>query len=235
MIEEDYAKLMDYAKNGGTLLTGIPQFSTHTRREFLKDMKDLALWQGGDLSDLCGIRVNGTGVKYCGQWNALNKETVPAPILSSLPSDSPDEDGEALLADVTLAGAQIVAWDAATGKPMLVRNKVGKGWVYTFTIWAYPGHEDFQNFCAAWIADLAKKAQPAVHVDDPSGEVFWTRWVDGEDTIVMLLNTDWTKYANEKAITLHTPNGAYPVSVREREAQIIRIKKDGLETETVTL
>ncbi|MBE5765795.1 MAG: hypothetical protein E7335_01275 [Clostridiales bacterium] len=235
MIEEDYTKLTDYVKNGGTLLTGIPQFSTHTRREFLKDMKDLALWKGGDLSDLCGIRVNGAGVKYCGQWNALNKETVPAPVLSALPSDSPDEDGDALLADVTLAGAEIVAWDAVTGKPMLVRNKVGKGWVYTFTLWAYPGHEDFQNFCAAWIADLAQKAQPAVHVDDPSGEVFWTRWIDGEDTIVMLLNTDWTKRGNEKPVTLCTPDAAYPVSVREREAQIIRIKKDGLETETVTL
>jgi small redox-active disulfide protein 2 len=64
-IEEDYNKNLEYVKAGGVLLTGIPQFSTHTGRDFLADMKDLALWNDGDLSELCGIKVLGAGCKNC--------------------------------------------------------------------------------------------------------------------------------------------------------------------------
>lgn len=235
MIDEDYQKLTDFVRQGGTLLTGIPQFSTHTGREFLKDMQELALYKGGDLRELCGFTVNGAGERYSGQWNTAGREGFTIPVLSALPSDDASEDGEARLADIQLTDAEIVAWDAATGKPMLVRKKYGEGYVYTFTLWAYPGHESFQEFCAAWIGRLAKEAQPQIHVEDGSGEIFWTRWVNGDTTTLMLLNTDWTCKGNEKPVLLKTANRELPLLVEERTAVLATIRGDEIQIETVEL
>ena len=235
MIAEDYEKLARFAENGGILLTGLPQFSTHVKRDFLKDMQDLALWNDGDLSELCGIRVEGAGARYSGQWNCAGREQISVPTLSAMPSDDPHEDGDGLLADIQLHGAQIVAWDAVSGKPMLVRNRYGKGWVYTFTLWAYPGHEEFQRFCAAWIGVLSEQVLPEIHVEDPSGEVFWTRWVDGEKTTVMLLNTDWTCKGNEKSVTLVTGGQKYPLAIKERTAVLVTICGENIQVETARL
>ena len=233
MIGEDYEKLSAFVANGGTLLTGLPQFSTHVKRDFLKDMDDLALWNGGDLTELCGVKVEGKGVVYSGQWNGEGKEKMAVPSLSALPSDSKFEDGEGRLADVTLTDAEIVAWDAVTGKPMLVKKQYGKGWVYTFTLWAYPGHEEFQEFCATWLARLAKEHQPEICVEDASGEVFWTRWIKDGVTTIMLLNTDWTKKGNEKSVVLKMGEKEMPLQIRERVGYMATITDGDVKIETV--
>ncbi len=201
-LTEDCDKLRGFVENGGVLLTGIPQFSTHVKRQFLADMEDLALLNDGDLSEFCGIKVNGKGVEYCGQWNCKQREKMPEPELSAMPSDSIDEDGKAILADIELCGAEVVAWDSASGKPMLVRYNIGKGAVYTFTLWAYPGHEQFQHFCASWVAKLSAAALPETYVEDATGEIFWTVWQDGDSTMLYVLNTDWSTKGNKKDITL---------------------------------
>lgn len=230
MIEEDYAKMKAFAAKGGVLLTGIPQFSTHIGREFLKNMDDLALMNGGDLSELCGIRVKGRGEVWCGQWNSKNREQMVEPELSAMPSDSSEEDGEGYLADVELVGAEIVAWDTFTGKPLLVRKAYGAGWVYTFTIWAYPGHEKFQKFTAIWTQKLSNAAHGDTYVEDVSGEVFWTKWQDGKRTTLMLLNTDWTEKGNVKNVALVRRGMRIPMPVAERSAVIVSFDGDQMET-----
>lgn len=224
MIPEDYDKIKDYVENGGVLLTGIPQFSTHVKREFLKDMQDLALWNEGDLSELCGIRVKGIGENYCGQWNCAGREFMAEPDLSSAPNDCVCEDGAPMLADIDLCGAEVVAWDTMTGAPMLVKKQVGKGTVYTFTIWAYPGHEQFQKFSAAWTMELSKRALPDVLVEDPSKEIFWTRWEDGDKTILMLLNTDWTVKGNIKYVNIVSGSKKWSMPIKERTAVIVEVE-----------
>jgi len=233
-IEEDYKKLKKYVENGGILLTGIPQFSTHIRREFLRDMKELSLINNGDISDICGIKVEGKGEEFSGVWNTENIENMPSPELSALPSDSPEEDGKALLADVELCGAEIVAWDAYTGKPMLVKHKLGKGTVYTFTLWAYPGHEKFQQFSASWIAKLAGDSLGDVCVKDETSEVFWTVWEDGENKKLMLLNTDWTEKGNIKRAVVCVNDKEIQVDVPERALVVINVA-DSIEVKTYTL
>lgn len=224
MTGEDWAKLVSYAEQGGTLLIGIPECSTHVRREFLRDMDDLALFRGGDLSGLCGIRVRGKGALYGGQWNCAGREQMPQPELSALPSDSADEDGVPFLADVELCGAETVAWDAESGMPMLVRYRLGKGSVYTFTLWAYPGHEGFRDFTASVVAKLAGENVPDVRVADESGEIFWTRWEDGDTVRLMLLNTDWTEAGNVKHADVVCGGTRYPVSVAERTALCVTVR-----------
>ena len=235
LIEEDYAKMKRFAAEGGTLLTGLPQFSLHEDRAFLRDMDDLALMNGGDLSELCGLRVRGRGVPYCGQWVAADGADTCEPTLSAMPSDSPLEDGEGILADVELCGAEVLAWDSFSGKPMLVRCRYGKGWVYTFTLWAYPGHEQFQRFAAAWVQRLARENRGETFVEDPSGEVFWTLWQDGPETTLMLLNTDWTRKGNVKPVRVVHEGADFPLEITERTAVLVRFGKEGHEVSVYTL
>ena len=231
---EDTQKLQSFAEKGGLLLTGIPQFSTHVGREFLKDMEDLSL-DPDVLERLCGIRVLGKGSAYCGQWNCGGRKFMEEPELSAMPSDSPDEDGPGCMAKVELAGAEVVAWDTFTGEPLLVRNQVGKGWVYTFTLWAYPGHERFQKFCAAWVQQLAKEARGEVFADDPSGEVFWTLWENEKTLRMLLLNTDWTQPGNEKPVTLHVSGRTIPCCVKEGAVTVATIRENDVEIQQLTL
>lgn len=223
MIEEDYRKLHEFVAGGGTLFTGLPQFSTHVRRDFLRDWNDLALWNGGDLAELCGVRVKGPGAEYSGQWNAPDRASFPELELSAAPSASVAEDGPCRLAEVELAGAETVAWDAATGAPLVVRHRVGNGQVYLLTAWAYPGHEQLQATAASWIAMLAAEHRGAVYVDDPSREVFWTRREEENGcTRLMLLNTDWSA-PNEKPVQIHTPGYSFRTSVMEQKPLLLTL------------
>ena len=215
-IEQDYQKLKDYVANGGTLLTGLPQFSKHIKRDFLKDMADLDLYNGGDLTEFCGIKVLGAGQEYSGKWNCEGREQMIESDLSAIPSDSCDEDGKALLAQVTLSGAQVVAYDEVSKKPLLVKNKFGKGYVYTFTIWAYPGHELFQKFSATWVENLSKQTLGDVYVVDDTKEVFWTLRKDKETTSIFMLNTDWTEQGNVKTVKVVAGDVQKDVQIKER-------------------
>ncbi len=224
MIGEDYAKLKDFVENGGVLFTGLPQFSTHTKRDFLRDWRDLALWNDGDLRELCGVNVLGPGMEYSGQWNAAGREHFPDMALSAMPSDSVDEDGPCRLAEIELHGAEVVAWDAVTAKPLIVRRKLGLGTVYLLTAWAYPGHEQLQRTVASWIAELAAGSRGECYVEDPSGEVFWNVWPEAENySRMMLLNTDWTLRGNTKRVRIVTPILAFDTEVREREPLILTV------------
>ncbi len=224
MIREDYDKLCEFVRNGGTLFTGLPQFSTHIRRDFLKNWQELALWNGGDLSELCGVVVGGPGPEYSGQWNAAGRETFPEPQLSSAPNRSVCEDGPCRLAALEPKGAEIVAWDAATGHPLVLRHRLGKGIVYLLAAWAYPGHEALQTLSASWLAHLAEKCRGEYYVEDSSREVFWTSWEEPSGVrYLMLLNTDWTQPGNIKEIRVHTPAFSFDFKVKERKPSIITL------------
>lgn len=235
MIEEDYDKLKNYVEKGGTLLTGLMQFSTHVKRDFLKDLEDPAFWNHGDLRELCGIYIYGKGEKYSGQWNCVDRCEKKEPELSALHSDDVNEDGIPMLADIELCGAKVVAWDAATGAPMLVKKQVGMGNVYTFTMWAYPGHEQFMRFAAAWVCELSSQNRGDVYVEDPSGEIFWTRWVDGDKEILMLLNTNWAEKGDTKTALIAYGDRRVNVEVTERSAVIAEIVGGELKVNRYTL
>jgi len=227
MIAEDHDKLSRFVNNGGTLLIGLPQFSRHVRRDFLEDMMDLDLWNRGDLTELCGIRVKGPGMRYSGQWNMIGREQAFIPELSGIPSKSPEEDGPCRLARLELAGAEAVIWDAMTGEPLVCRFRKGKGTVYIVTAFAYPGHEALRDVMAFLIARLASENLPETRVDDPSREVFWNEWIESESVRrLMLLNTDWTTAGNGKSVHVESGDIRFETNVVEREAKILTILPD---------
>ena len=229
MIQEDYDKLSRYVDHGGTLLIGLPQFSKHVRREFLEDMMELNLWNDGDLTDFCGIRVKGPGKRYSGQWNTAGRELLEqeTPVLSGIPSKSPEEDGPCRLAQIELAGAEPVIWDASTGETLVCRFRKGKGTVYLVTAYAYPGHEALRGVMATLIAHLAGQNLPQSRVEDPSREVFWNEWIEKDDVRrLMLLNTDWTLAGNRKKVTVDNGKFRFETEVTERVAKMLTLLPD---------
>lgn len=230
--EEDTQKLTDYVRQGGTILSGLPQFSTHTHREFLQTMDDLALINGGDLSATCGFKVLGKGEKFSGQW--ASSFELPSPTLSALPNESPQEDGDLHLAEIELCGGEVLAWDAATKKPLLIRNQCGKGYFYTFTFWAYPGHNQAQDFCAAWVAFLSEKLQGEIRIEDASKEIFWSVWQEGDQTKIYLLNTDWCEKGNTKEIAILRGTMRIPLKITERQMTVVTLGED-VKIDTFTL
>jgi hypothetical protein len=229
MIDEDYDKLREYVRDGGTLLIGLTQFSTHVKREFLKDMIDLALYNDGDLSEFCGVRVKGAGEIFSGDWNAANRDKYPEVTLSSLPNSSVTEDGVCRLADLELVGAEPVIWDSAKKVPLVVKHQYGKGVVYLLTAYAYFGHEALQKVMARLVAYLAAENQPECRVIDPSGEVFWNMWNESAGVRrLMMLNTDWTTAGNRKKVTVVVPKMSFETEVVEREAKMFTVLEDAV-------
>ena len=224
MIDEDYNKLREYVSDGGTLLIGLTQFSTHVKRQFIKDMVDLALYNNGDLTEFCGVKVKGRGEIFSGEWNAPDREKMPDVEISAIPSSSVNEDGECYLADVELNGAEPYIWDAAKRVPLVVRKKYGKGTVYLLTAYAYFGHERLQKIMAILTAHLAEQSLTDCRVIDPSREVFWNVWNEENGVKrIMLLNTDWSTAHNEKVVEVQTPLCSFTTTVRERDASILTV------------
>ncbi|MBE6371603.1 MAG: hypothetical protein E7055_05970 [Lentisphaerae bacterium] len=222
LIPEDYEKLCGFVREGGTLLTGLPQFGTQEKRDF----SDFRLFRGGDLSELCGIKVFGpAGHEFSGQWNCAARQSVPEVELSAMPSDDPGEDGPCRLASVELAGAEVVAWDAVTALPLLTSFRYGKGKVYVITAWAYPGHEALQKFSAAWISKLARENRGDWFADDPSREVFWSvrRFDDPRCGQLFMLNTDWTQPGNRKKVAVHAGGLTFDYDVTERVPAMLTV------------
>ena len=105
----------------------------------------------------------------------------------------------------------------------------------TFTLWAYPGHERFQRFAAAWVRKLAEESRGDTFVEDETGEVFWTVWEDGDEKTLMLLNTDWTQKGNVKTVRVSHGAQSFPLDVTERTAVLVRFRKDGTDVSAYTL
>ncbi len=226
MTESDYRKLKDYVVDGGTLFLSVPHLSTHEGREFLATMEDLALFEEGDVADLCGVKILGKGTEFSGQWEASDKKFAQAvcPTLSRTCSTSPDEDGPCHLAEIELCGATPVIVDSETSRPLLVKHSKGQGNVYLMTTWAYPGHEELSDISGAVVAELAHSYRIDHFVEDVSRETFWTYWPCDKLKscgTLMLLNTDWTVKNKSKEVTIQTPAIRFTTDVTERVPLIL--------------
>ena len=222
LISEDYEKLRSFVRNGGTLFTGLPQFGTQEKRDFT----DFRLWNNGDLSEFAGIKVFGaSGTEYSGQWNGRLKTAVRDVPLSAIPSNFYGEDGPCRLASIELAGAEVEAFDAVSGLPLLTSFAYGKGKVYVITAWAYPGHEALQQFSASWIDHLAKEHRGRWFVEDAGREIFWSvrHFDDPRCGQLSMLNTDWTTPGNIKKVRVNAGNQFFDYEVAERVPAILTV------------
>lgn len=231
---KQYEVLVDYVKRGGILFVSIPHLSTNATRNFTSYGVD-ELINGGDFSELCGVKVKGRG-PYT-YW-------VTAP-----------RDGDGSLGfkfcrrfginfvphgdiEITDPDAEVLVCDDEQADPILIRRKLGKGMVLFLNSWYYPG---------AWASDdgpggrvgstgligaiyryLAKLSRGTiwtteVGTDDPGEECSYIAYsYFPESGDICLQNADFDR---PHTFDLHTPDGVRTVELPG--ATFRRIRKDG--------
>ncbi len=217
----DYEHFLRYAENGGTLFLSVPHLTTRADREFLRTMKDLKLIYGGDVADLCGVRVTGKSdlpfSSALGEGDFAGEDFSRARRSIRLPNSAGDEDGPCMLAEVQPVTAETVVRDSETGRPLVVRNRVGKGFVYLLCTYAYPGHEALKTFLPNFLDALIRRhVSRTVSVEDSSGDVYWSVWkLDPGAGKLYLLNTDWTSPGGTRTVTVRAGGNTFPFQVLE--------------------
>ena len=132
--DKQYGILKEYVFNGGTLFISIPHLSTNITRNYC-DYSVEELVQGGDFSDLCGVKVRGKGRRFYWATTPYGSEKlgfkfprrfgVMATPMGDIEITDPD--------------AEILVVDDEQGDPLLLRRRYGKGTVYFLNSWYYPG------------------------------------------------------------------------------------------------
>jgi len=135
-----YEILKSYVVSGGILFISIPQLSTNTTRNF-GDYDVNELVNGGDFSELCGVKVLSRGKRiYWATAPDNNSElgfTFPRRLgILATPMGN---------VEITDPNIEILAVDDEEADPLVLRHKLGKGEVYFLNSWAYPGAFD-QDF-----------------------------------------------------------------------------------------
>jgi hypothetical protein len=239
----DYEKLCGYAEAGGTLFLSIPHLNTRTDREFLETMDDLALYKGGSVEQLCGVRIKGpsnrqftatspvlsgsTGV--AAEWNGF---TVPAYQGIRLPNQRADEDGPCFLGDIELHGA-VPILIGNDGTPILIRHSIGRGFVYLFCAYSYPGHEALKNIMPAILNRLLDiHNKPFITLKgntEDIDDIYYALWGEaGNPDKLYLLNTDWTREQNQKIVELQAGAVRADLTVTEGELTEISLFENGI-------
>lgn len=222
----DLAKIKGFVRRGGTYFAGLPEYSRHKKRDFLRDMDDLDLENGGDLREFCGLRVLGRSkIAFSGR----TVPELPTPEMSRRYSFSAGEDGECFFAELELQpDTEVVLRDAANGRVLAVRRRYGKGTVYTLCAWAYPGHEKLSRAMAGLIAALCREHCGEIRLQERDPEIFYNVRRDKFGQTVMLLNTDWTRKGNVRECTLLAGKTAVPVRVTEGKISIVKLLGDNV-------
>lgn len=175
---KQYQILCDYVKGGGRLVIGLCHLSTDMTRKYANFTKD-DLVNGGDFSELCGLKVTGKGKRF--YW-ATGPSTEPNELgfvarrrwgymglpLGDLEYTLPEDCYEAL------------AVDDEELRPVILKCKVGKGEVYFLNTWSYPAAAnqdvgtgavvDSKGMVGELFAYVARKSRGNVFITGPDFE-----------------------------------------------------------------
>ncbi len=225
----DYQRLKNYVENGGVIILSVPQLSKRTDREFLSDIKNADLYNGGDVADLFGARI-GSACEQISKAVAVGdfpvKDYNTDETLIRLPSKHEDEDGDCCLANLELCGAEVVLKDQASGKPLLIRHKVGLGYAYLLCTYAYPGHEKLKHIAPNIIRSLIDiHVKKDVFVKDETNQTYWSDWKHQAGGKLYLINIDWTKIDNQNKVSVQIYDDNFDCVVKERQLLEIAYQK----------
>lgn len=235
MDEAQYDGLRSYVEQGGRLFMSVAHATTNESRRFLVEgLEPLNLVRNGDFRDLFGVAVKGRGAQLS---RIKGDPSIPdnpvggffqAQTSSSPPPVSPQHE-LVDLAEVELAGAEVLATDAETGAPVLLRHRIGKGEAYLLCTHEFPGNSRLVPFMKPLLRALARTIPWPVELDDLSGDVYYTVREDDEAGLqtVHLLNTDWTVPSNGKPCRLRLEDNWVDLTVTEGRISVV-VRSDRL-------
>jgi len=131
---KQYEVLLRFVNDGGTLFVSIPHLSTNITRNYC-DFSVSELINGGDVSDLCGVKIKGRGGHFFWATAPHGSDalgfTFPRRfgVIGAHMGD----------VDITDPAAETLIVDDEQAYPILLRRRCGKGTVYFMNTWAYPG------------------------------------------------------------------------------------------------
>lgn len=187
MTDELYEGLVSYVKNGGHLILCSAQCSRRVTRDFLLEKRDFDLYNGGDLTKLSGVVIG--QVKGAVNSAMYNGKTF---------SFDPPVSG----VEVRMNGAEVLA-RSEDGRPVLVKNRIGKGSVTTLTVGEYWGADALESFDREIVTEELLSLRSDTYISGDINDVDFHRFTYPGGERIVLVNTDWTDDGNEKAVTVH--------------------------------
>ncbi len=130
--EKQYEILKEYVYNGGILFISTPQLCKNETRNFAYGVEELV--NGGDFSELCGVKVIDKGHRFYWATAPVGQEK-----LFKFPRRFGIIASRIGKIEITDPELEILAVDDDEERPLITLHKYGKGKVYFLNSWAYPG------------------------------------------------------------------------------------------------
>ena len=239
MTEELHEKLLGYVRGGGTLFVSLPHFTTDTAQQHV-----WRFFRGGDLSELCGLRARELGPRLervifeTDMFAAhLPREFVLSPRAPLFVHDL-DEPYPVFSFDVTYFSGEVEVLDAEVlarsqaGQPVILRRKIGDGWVYLLNSYHHCGRGRLLDLAEGVLRTLVEAQQRPIRVSDERGVVSWFEYERNEWTEIAFLNTDWTTAGNEAPVVVNM--GEDEIRFAVPEGRPVRVLTDGARHVIVT-
>ncbi len=208
MTREIYDNLCEYADRGGHLILCAAQCTEHVTRDFLKDKKDFAFINNGDLTELAGVRVTGSDI--VADAVCFDDETVCV------------NPGVKLLG-TTLSGATVLAADRV-GDPVIIEKRHGAGRVWLLCAGEYWGAPALDPLLPYLCGRIVRENRQPVWITGDTSDVDFYVFTQAEKLRIVLLNTDWTSDRNRKYVCVNTSELRMETSVTEGRAKHILVK-----------
>jgi len=227
---EHEEKLREYVRRGGHLLCTLAHLDTRTDRN-----APPALFNGGDLSELFGVRVGEGSRDWQGGVKFLRNPSGTRyrfPLWTAT-SDPKYGDGPLTVANGEVGSAEVIA--GASGafqdeaerierSPVITANAFGKGRAFLVHTPEHPGHPSLSRLYADLIGFFAAAHQDESLRVEAAETVRHAVYGEGEGRTLFLLNTDLT--LNQEAL-VHTEKGTHRMTIPP--TGIVRFPREGRE------
>ena len=198
MDETLYRKLIRFVKEGGHLVLGLPHLNVSDVHGEIK------LFQDGDLSELCGLKVTGRNEGHVRGIQFLRQPAAPGCVIPLLAARAdPMYNGRIETAEVEICDPEVrILAGTTSGRgtkftlegfdrhPLLTERKLGKGYVWTVTAFSWPGDTGMRSFSETLLRTLTAAARtefPDLLAPDC---VRWAVYETPAGKNIYMLNTD---------------------------------------------
>nr|MBQ4319436.1 hypothetical protein [Clostridia bacterium] len=221
--EKQYEILKEYVYNGGTLFISLPQLSTNDTRNFNYGTDELV--NGGDFTELCGLRVLGRGSFIYWAMNAKGK-TING---TSYPKRYGILGVPIGKVEITDDELEVLVTDDEQGDPVVTMHRYGKGRCCFLNTWTYPGAADCDEGPGGLTHEgglvgciyrmLAEESRPTVYITGGIECDYVAYSYFPEDGQICLYNVDFER---SHTVTLNTPDSSEPITLEPSEFKVIK-------------